>query len=256
MTGALFNFDMPEVFPRLAAPPIVEAMIHWSALPGQAYDLVSILDSLKQRFGRFVKVIPLQSLILQFNTMPTGDTTAARGQSQLGFRLLTEDGREAIQVFRDGFSYSLLKNYQDWTEFHDSALQAWDIYAEMFQPAEIQRIAVRFINHFPTATLGTLSGILRDPPTCPANLPLGEFVYQSTFDVPGYNYGSRIIKMMQKPTPAIASCSGLFLDIEVFTTKPTLPGAEEHHVVLRHLRQLKNKVFFALVQDAAIKAGS
>lgn len=97
-----------------------------------------------------------------------------------------------------------------------AAKDAWAAYVDIAAPVEIERLGIRFINHLPEATGETLSQFLREPPTCPSNLPLKEFVYQSTFNVPGHPYGIRVIKVKQPSMPEVQQSSGLFLDIDVF----------------------------------------
>jgi uncharacterized protein (TIGR04255 family) len=83
---------------------------------------------------------------------------------------------------------------------------------------------------------------------------LKEFVYQTTFDVPGHPLGVRVIKVIQPSMPELQESSGLFLDIDVFSTTaiPNDPGALDD--ALTRMRWLKNKVFFSLLTDAAVQS--
>lgn len=241
MSNELNPLDLEKTYRQISRPPIVEAIIHWQAFPTVKLDPTEVLARFQERFPRFTTSIPLQSLEFVPNLSPVGETSTA--QHHLGYRLLSEDRREVIQIFRDGVSYSLLNAYTHWDYFVKAAEPVWSAHADLVKPVELSRVAVRFINHFPTVTLGSLGSVLREPPTCPANLPLTEFVYQSAFDVPGRHYGARVIKLMQKSTP------GLFLDIEAFTSKATIIESNEHQMTLRHLRGLKNAVFFSLITN-------
>src|SRR5262249_20987948 len=136
----------------------------------------------------------------------------------LGLRLTSKDGCYVVQFKRDGLVFSRTKPYERWEPFADAAKQAWQVFADIAAPVETQRLGVRLINQLPTATPATLRDYLRDPPTRPSNLPLEEFVYQSTFSVPGHPFGIRVIKIMQPSMPGLPQSSGLFLDIDVYST--------------------------------------
>src|SRR5438132_1447344 len=114
-----------------------------------------------------------------------------------------------------------------------------------------QTLATRLPNYPQSATL---RDYLRDPPTCPSNLPLEEFVYQNTFSVPGHPFGIRVIKVMQPSMPELLKSSGLFLDIDVFSTTAIPNESGPLDQALTQMRWLKNKVFFSLLTDAAVQS--
>ena len=89
--------------------------------------------------------------------------------------------------------------------------------------------------------------------TCPSNLPLKEFVYQSTFQVPDHPFGVRVTKLMQPSLPGLPQSSGLFVDCDVFTTRP-LDSDEALEDALGKMRWLKNKIFFTLMTEQAIQS--
>ena len=158
-----------------------------------------------------------------------------------------------IQFSRDGVAFSRVNSYEDWPQFIASAKRAWLAFVEIAVPIEIQRLGVRFINHFPTAKPETIGNILKDPPTRPSHLPLSEFTYQSTFTVPDQPYGIRVIKVMQQSGLGQTQGSGLFLDFDVYTTKPIPFDDPEMNDKLTQMRWLKNNIFFSLLTDNAIE---
>ncbi len=79
----------------------------------------------------------------------------------------------------------------------------------MAAPLEIQRLGLRYINQIPIKGAESLGEVLREPPTCPSNLPLNDFVYQSTFTVPNHPFGIRVIKVMQPQGQSAASPKSL-----------------------------------------------
>jgi uncharacterized protein (TIGR04255 family) len=255
MAEGVFTLDLNETFPRLSRPPIVEAVIHWRARARKALDADSLSTALAQRLPHYLTREPMQ----QVELMPMVSDTDASSVVQhrkgwQGIRLRSDDGRYVIQFTRDGLVFSRTKEYQHWEVFTGAAKEGWRVYMEVATPSETQRLSVRFINHLPAATPATLQDYLREPPTRPSNLPLKEFVYQSTFDVPGHPFGIRVIKVMQPSMPELWQSSGLFLDIDVFSTSAIPNETGPLDEALTRMRWLKNKVFFNLLTEAAIQS--
>jgi uncharacterized protein (TIGR04255 family) len=256
MAEGVFTLDLNDKFPRLSRPPIVEAVIHWQARAQNALEPKAIDAALAERLPQYGTREPIQQV--EVMAMVSGEAPSPVVQHRRdwrGTRLKSADGRSVIQFTRDGLVFSRTKEYENWEPFRDAAKEAWRVFLDIAAPVETQRLGVRFINHFAGATPATLPNYLRDPPTCPSNMPLKQFVYQSTFDVPGHPFGVRVIKVMQPSMPELQQSSGLFLDIDVFSTiaipnelGPLLDEA------LTRMRWLKNKVFFSLMTDAAVKS--
>jgi len=252
-----FQLDLNATFPRLARAPIVEAVIHWRARAQKPLDPKTLEDALSERLSGYPVREPLQQVELMAMISDQEDSSVVhQKRGWQGVRLKSDDDRYVAQFKRDGLVFSRTRGYDHWEPFVAAAKEAWQVYASIAQPVEIQRLGVRFINQIPAAKPESLGAVLREPPTCPSNLPLKEFVYQSTFDVPGYPFGIRVIKVMQPPMPDVQQSSGLFLDINVFSTKVLPNEAAAIDDALGQMRWLKNKVFFTLLTDDAIQSFS
>jgi uncharacterized protein (TIGR04255 family) len=250
MSEALFTLDLKETFPRLARAPIVEAIIHWQARAQHSLDLENLRDTLLVRLPDYGKATPIHRFGVMAKLVSGNEPQVEHHKPNFaGLRLTSQDGHYVMQFLRDGLVFSRTRPYEHWEAFRNAAKQAWQVYRDIAQPTEIKRLGVRFINHIPTVTSETLGRYLREPPTCPSNLPLREFVYQSTFAVPGHPYDIRVIKVMQPSMPELQSSTGLFVDIDVFSTN-AIDAAEEEES-LNRMRWLKNKVFFTLITDEA-----
>lgn len=259
MSTASFTLDLTESFPHLARAPIVEAMIHWRARAQRQLDADALNAALAERLPQFPIREPIQHQLVEMMATFSGggDSSSVRQKRDWqGLRLKTDDGSYVVQFQRDGLIFRRSKNYEHWEAFTKTAKDVWQAYVDIAAPVEIERLGVRFINHLPDATGETLDQYLREPPTCPSNLPLKEFVYQSTFSVPGHPFGIRVIKVMQPSMPDVPQSSGVFVDIDVFSTKaiPIEPAALDD--ALAQMRWLKNKVFFSLLTDTAAQAFS
>jgi uncharacterized protein (TIGR04255 family) len=256
MAESVFTLDLKESFPRLSRAPIVEAIIHWQARAQNALEPDALKQTLATRLPNYPQSAAMQRIGLMARLSPADEPPVVQHQKKgfVGLRLTSKDGCYIVQFVRDGLVFSRTKPYEHWEPFVDAAKQAWQVFVDLAAPVETQRLGVRFINHIAGATPATLRDYLRDPPTCPSNLPLEEFVYQSTFSVPGHPFGIRVIKVMQPSMPELQQSSGLFLDIDVFSTTaiPDEPGPLDQ--ALTQMRWLKNKVFFSLLTDAAVKS--
>lgn len=252
MDESVFKLDLDEKFSRLRRPPIVEAVIHWQARAQNWPEPASLDAALAERFPHTTRT-PIQKVEMTA-TVSGEDASSAVRKGPRGIRLKAADGRYVIQFTRDGLVFSRTKEYEHWEPFRDAAKEAWQVYLDITAPVETQRLGVRFINHIPTATPATLRNILRDPPTCPSNLPLEELVYQSTFSVPGHPFGIRVIKVLQPSMPELPQSSGLFLDIDVFSMNAIANEPGPLDQALTRMRWLKNKVFFNLLTEATVQS--
>jgi uncharacterized protein (TIGR04255 family) len=255
MAKGVFTLDLNEKFPQLACAPVVEAVIHWQARAQEPFEQESLKKELAARLPLYPQSSPMKGFGLMA-TLSAEEEPSVQHQKTgfLGLRLTSNDGQYVVQFVRDGLVFSRTNPYEHWQPFHDAAIAAWKVFLDVAKPVETQRLGVRYINHIAAATPATLDEFLRDPPTCPSNLPLSEFVYQSTFDVPGHPFGVRVIKVLQPSLTELPQSSGLFLDIDVFsmTAIPNEHGPLED--ALTRMRWLKNKVFFGLLTEQAVES--
>lgn len=253
MPDGVFKLDLSEPFPRLAHAPIVEAVIHWQARSQNPLDPDALRAALAHALPAYGKCEPIQQiqLLTMFSGKESAEPVVRHQQGWEGFRLTSNDGRYVLQFKRDGIVFSRLHPYEHWESFCTDAMKAWQVFRNVAAPVETQRLGVRFINHLPAATPEKLGEFLREPPTCPSNLPLKEFVYQSTFEVPEHPFGVRVIKLMQPP--GVPQSSGLFVDCDVFTTRPIDDNSAMNDALVK-MRWLKNKFFFTLLTDQAIES--
>ncbi len=226
-----------ETFPHLSAPPIVEAIIHWQARAQNLWDSKTIQTELSERLSNYANCQPLEQLSID-----------------MGYRLTSIDKLNVALFSRDGVAFSRMKPYEGWQQFTASARNVWLAFEQIAAPVEIQRLGIRFVNHIPAASIETIADYLKEPPTCPSNLPLKEFLYQSTFSVPDRPYGIRVIELVQPTVAGQAESSGLYLDIDVYTTKPIDCSGRDRDLALSEMRWLKNKIFFDLLTESAIES--
>lgn len=257
MPNNSFSPDLIQQFPRLARPPIVEAVIHWQARAQNWPDQGELRTKLASEFPGFTWRGAIHHLGISAEVSSDPDASVIKQRKNWeGFRLQSDDDKYVIQFTRDGLLFSRVGGYDSWGPFVRDAKEAWRKYLTIAQPVEIQRLGVRFINQVAVVNSDNIREYLQEPPTCPENLRLNEFVYQSTFAVPDLPFHIRVIKIMQPPILELQKSSGLFLDIGVFTNSAISTDESELDKALNSIRWLKNRVFFKLLTDPVRLFGS
>jgi len=251
-TRHTFQIDLSEHFPHLARAPIVEAVIHWRARSDKTLQREALLDQLKARLPDYPTVNAQHELQLKATF---GPERAAHAQSTQweGFRLESADSRHIAQFTRNGFVFSRLTPYEDWSRFATEAKRLWRIHVELTEPSEIERLGVRFINRIVPVDLDKLGDVLTLPPRYPGDMdiPFQQFLHQTLFDVAGHPYSINVIQTSQPPTPP-DNPLGLIIDIDVFSRTTIDLNDTVVDQRLTEMRCLKNKVFFALITQKAL----
>ena len=254
MQSSFLTPDFDEQFPRLAKPPIVEAVIYWQARPqSRLKNPEELKEILASTFEQFPIIEMMRKFRVTTQVSSTNAPVVEKTDDFTGFRLRSADRKYSIQFGRDGLAFSQSGGYEHWQPFIENAKHAWEAYQRIAEPLEVQQLSVRFINRIPAATPENVGDFLESPPTCPENLELKEFVYQSTFAVPSLPFTTRVIKVMQPPSPELQTSSGLFLDIDVLTNRTVSLEEGEQNEILRQIRWVKNKVFFTLLSNDSLK---
>lgn len=249
-----FEIDLQQSFPQLAAPPIVEAVLHWTARIERPLDRNELLAELSKRLPDYPILqdhneVHLEMRLEMSDEGPNPSTQSAGGW--YGYRL-SRPKSDQVAIFRkDGLIYSRLQPYQGWDSFEGEGRRLWQIFKEIGSPSQLDRIGLRFINRISVPSNRSLSEYLRDPPTRPMSLPLAGFLYQSTFALEREGLAVNVIKTLQPEDEAREA--GLILDIDVFTTRATLLDSRKMDEALLKMRWLKNAIFFELLTTGMIE---
>lgn len=149
MAEGVFTLDLNETFPRLARPPIVEAVIHWQARAQNPLEQDALKQTLATRLPNYPQSAAMQGFGLLATVSAKDETSVVQHKRRgfLGLRLTSEDARYIVQFLREGLTFSRTKPYEHWESFADAAKQAWQAFLDIAAPVETQRLGVRFINH-------------------------------------------------------------------------------------------------------------
>jgi len=259
---SVFKIEPTELFPLLARAPIVEAVIEVRGRAEAIWEEHAIIERLKAKLPDYPSIVSGRAVRLTMEFAPPVAQPpaqlpiveqAVRDMGWRGLRCDSADRRHVAQFNRDGFAFSRLAPYESWSTFQQEGLRLWQVHVELAQPAEVQRLGLRFINRIAIPAGGDLEDYLQAPPKSlrEIELPFVGFLHHDTLAIPGYPYGANFIKTIQPPQGV--ESAGLILDIDVFTTQTVGldQAAIEQH--LAEMRWLKNKIFFGSITPKALE---
>jgi uncharacterized protein (TIGR04255 family) len=134
---------MPEIFPNA---PIVEAIVDFKVKFNDSIgfeELKKFADTLVDRYPERTTRKRLSANIDVDQEKPSAVEVESLEQALV---LRTKEIDSAIQIRRDGFSFSTLKPYKQWESTRDEAKKYWLRYRESINPTAIKRLALRYIN--------------------------------------------------------------------------------------------------------------
>jgi len=254
-TQGIVDIKSDEIFENLPRAPIVEAVIEIRARAIQTLEESSLRSALEPRLAGYGFLDSLREfhgeVKIEGGKPPTQKVSDL---GWMGLRFRSTDGKHIAQFKRDGFVFSRLEPYLTWEQLNGEQQRLWAIFKELAQPAEIQRVGLRYINRIklPPGEL-RFEDYMQPAPLAPRDLdlPFHGFTHHDTLAVPDRPYAINVIRTIQPPRDAGDAVIALILDIDVFTTESfdldeALLGRR-----LMEMRWLKNKVFFGSITEKA-----
>lgn len=246
-----------EKFENLPRAPIVEAVIEIRARATKALEETSLRAAIEPKLAGYVFLDSLREfhseVKLEGGKPPIQSVSDAGWK---GVRFRSSDEKHIAQFNRDGFVFSRLEPYSTWEELESEGKRLWNIYKDLAQPVEIQRLGLRFINRIklPPGEL-LFEDYIQPAPSSPhgLELPFHGFMHKDTLGVPGHPYAINVIRTIQQLNGGVDGGVALILDIDVFTTQ----GFDLDNTVLQRrlleMRWLKNKVFFGSITEKGLE---
>jgi uncharacterized protein (TIGR04255 family) len=251
------DIKLEEKFENLPHAPIVEAVIEIRARATKSLEETSLRTAIEPKLSGYVFLDSLREfhseVKLEGGKPPIQKVSDAGWK---GVRFRSSDEKHIAQFNRDGFVFSRLEPYLTWEELESEGKRLWNIYKDLAQPVEIQRLGLRFINRIklPPGEL-LFEDYIQPAPSSPhgLELPFHGFMHKDTLGVPGHPYAINVIRTIQQLNGGVDGGVALILDIDVFTTQ----GFDLDNTVfqrrLLEMRWLKNKVFFGSITAKALE---
>lgn len=251
MSSSRFKIDLTESFEHLPHAPIVEAVIHWRARAEKKLEPDELLEQLKEKLPDYPSSQRQQDLGIG-SEFRAESSKVSQHLNWHGFRFEAVDKLQVAQFTRNGFVFSRLEPYEDWEKFEAEARRLWQIYCDLSEPSEIQRLGVRFINLITPVKPDELPHLLAIAPHSPERMQLPQkgFMHQSTFEIPGHPYNLNVIQTIQPSGSSETESFNLIIDLDVFTTRPIQFDEIENRLL--QMQWIKNKAFFSFLTKAAL----
>ncbi len=242
-------------YPHLSKAPIVEAVIDFRVKLPSDFKL-DAFQPLRTQLAEDYPGFEEQQIVEQIIKQTPG--SAAEFSTRLsgihGYRLLSKDGKNVVQLRRDGFTFSRLNPYTRWDEVFTEAWRLWGMYVEAGRPAEVSRIAVRYINRmlFPPP-FSNPEEYLKAPPMTAEGWPteMSAFLTRVVMHDAESEVSVNVIQALESQIPGQTSVALIF-DIDAYDDV-MLPSDD---VTIRErfgkLREMKNRVFFNGLTTRAI----
>lgn len=168
-----------------------------------------------------------------------------------GYQYISSDNKQVIQVRLDGFTFSRLKPYETWENLRKEAYRLWEVYASLFSPEYITRVALRYINCLEIPLLPSIEfkDYLVAPPEVPGKLPQGISSFLTRVVIPIPSLGATAIIIQALEDISDPSIIPIILDIDVFKEAQFDANGKDAWVTIDKLHDLKNEIFFQSITE-------
>jgi uncharacterized protein (TIGR04255 family) len=244
---------------HLAHAPILEAVldIHVVPRPGATFvDLQKAYEPID--FGYRQQAFLLTGMV-GFTVNLEAEVHPQHGAAEkIGLRLQSADEKYVALVRTNGLTVSRQAPYEDWEKLEAETRRLWDIYVKRWEPNTVTRVAARYINNLrlPMKLGQSFSDFIITVTELPGALPqsLGSFLQQfDCADRPTPTDNRARITLAWNGAMEGDLCP-LILDIDAYRAGLSLaPSDASIWTILGDLRALKNRCFFGLLTEQAVK---
>lgn len=236
---------------HLGNAPIKEALID---IRVTATASVDNLDSSYDQFSSdYPKREEIHRRTFGINISPTSDLASTVNQETLGIKYTSNDEKRVVQFRTDGFTFSWLEPYSDWTALRDEAKRIWLIYLSVSKSEAVSRIAVRYLNVMKIPKpIVDFAEYLAKPPEVPEGLPQGvsSFLTRMTIHEAKKSLNCAITQALESIQEDDIT---IILDIDAFKVLNYDPVDQKLWEDFEALHDFKNDVFFRSVTDKTLE---
>ncbi len=186
-----------------------------------------------------------------FNFADESIVEKSTNRQLLGYIFLSNDGTRQIQARSDGFTFNVLKPYDNWEVHFEVFVKNWIEYSNLFKPSKILRIATRYINRIELPLpFKTFHEYILNTPPIPSCLPQAFSNFFMQIQVPHSDNYRRVI-ITETIEPPVDSKLPFILDIDVFQEEGIENLEEKLRSEFYNIRQIKNQIFECCITDKA-----
>lgn len=227
-------------------PPITEAIIDIRVKLPEDF----MLEQLPEDFGSFLLSYPDKKwmtkqegeILFESDSEPKFSSISKK----VGIALTSEDQERIAQFRIDGFTLSQLRPYRGWAKFKKDSEEAWNAYRNIFTPARVSRLAVRFINRLDLPLQdGRLEfeDYLKTYPELSPDFAKDMGGFFMKLLIPRPDYASDVILQQGVMNSSESNVVSILLDIDAFREIDEEASSPEIWNIFDALRNLKNEAF-------------
>jgi uncharacterized protein (TIGR04255 family) len=242
----------------LARAPIVEALIDFRVQVADGINVEQLEKAIEGRDFGYHKKGPI--LRGHFGVMfnPLGDPMTQPTVSEttiIGARFHSTDEKYIAQFTTEGFTLSRLEPYQTWEALIDEAKRVWEVYLACAKAIRIHRTATRYINNLrlPIHPGDRFEKYLTGLPSMPPDYPQSISGFLQRFVIYDEPSGASAIVTQALEQVTTVGPLPVILDIDVYRETKFPADSLELWSFLTDLRQLKNRLFFGALTEAAME---
>ena len=248
---------MCKIPPKLANPPIVEAVLDIDCDMPPTLDWAALKESAKSAYqDRYPKLQIVFAQSLQIEKL-SGEPPApqAMGKTQ-AYQFFQEDTKQLVQVRSQGFSFNRLAPYSTLDDYLPEIERTWKLFVGFAGPRLIRTIRLHYINQIVlpqegrTLNLGKYFKTSLRPPD-ESNLSITGFLNQHSVVEQGTGNQANIVLTT---LPFESGMLPLILDIEVMHRADSeVDNWDWIAEKIRSLRDLKNRIFRGTLTDECLR---
>lgn len=221
-------------------PPLIEALCEFQFQAGQPWDWTVSGRVYERVQGEYPKK----------RHQPMTESLPQEAHGCVARMLfLSDDERLVMQVAPDLLAVNQLQPQTEWRAFRSVIQRALAVYHEVAQPAQIQRMGLRYINRIELPNLLQASRYVCFLPQVPADIPHAPEAWALRVDIP-YSEG----EYLRLQSAALTHAPAIVLDIEFATEQLYNPQADDWLRWLERAHTIVGQVFEASITPTAREA--
>lgn len=240
---------------HLKNAPIVEAMIDVRVAASPAFrgeDFAAVQDELKKSFPQVEERRGVSWQLALGGDQLKDESPHRREQGVHAYFFRSQDGKDVAQFRVDGFTFNRLAPYTSWTEILPRAIELLEVYVSAAKPRSITRIATRYINRLRLPSNRFADYLARPPRALPGVEGTMISFMETTSTSADFGTAVNVAQALELPV-AEPETPAVILDVDAFITGTFTPKVAHIRDQFDVLHELKNRVFFGLLTDSAVR---
>lgn len=249
--------DMKGKLPKLARPPIVEAIVELDCDLPEAWQLEHAATAARAAYAEAYptgRTRLRQQQVLSV-TPPSAEATSG-SLDVVAYMFLNTQENQLVQVRADGFSFNRLAPYGSFDDYLPEIERLWAVYVSLAAPLLVRRARLRYVNRIllpPSALGGHVDDFLELGPRVPPEYEFEVGGFLTQYVAKDRTSENRVTVAMATEEP-VANRLPVVLDIEASRECEIEPRDWPKLAdLLGSLRDAKNRAFVGAVTERTVE---